>query len=93
MSMVKETYHPNAYLSMIRNVRLGLRTRTRILIFLEKNSTDARTIAKRTELHYAVVGHHLKLLAIEGIVERKGGGKPRIWAVTGVGQKRLLGSS
>ena len=87
--MVREIWHPKAYLSAIRNVKLGLRARTRILSVLEKNSSDARTIANETEMHYGVVVHHLKLLEAEEIVERKGS-KPHVWMLTGVGQRRLL---
>jgi DNA-binding transcriptional ArsR family regulator len=86
--MVKEVYHPNAYLVDFRNVKPGLRARTRILDALERGSADAKTIAKRTKLHYGVVMHHLKLLKGKGIVQRKGS-KPSIWALTGLGQKRL----
>jgi predicted ArsR family transcriptional regulator len=53
---------------------------------------DAKTIADEVGLHYGVVMHHLKLLAAEGIAERKGD-KPHVWLLTGVGQKRLTGSS
>jgi len=86
--MFKEAYHPNAYLSDIRNVKLGLRARTRILNVLERRSVDAKTIVKETEMPYGVVMHHLRLLEAEGMVERKGS-KPHIWVLTGLGQKRL----
>ena len=86
--MVKEVYHPNAYLVDFRNVKPGLRARTRILDALERGSAGAKTIAKRTKLHYGVVMHHLKLLKAKGIVQRKGS-RPFIWALTGLGQKRL----
>jgi len=86
--MVKEVYHPNAYLVDFRNVKPGLRARTRILSALERISADAKTIAKRTKLHYGVVMHHLKLLKAKEIVQRKGS-RPSIWALTGLGQKRL----
>jgi predicted transcriptional regulator len=43
---------------------------------------------KEAGMHYGVVMHHLKLLEAEGIVERKGN-KPRVWSLTGLGQKRL----
>jgi DNA-binding transcriptional ArsR family regulator len=56
---------------------------------LEENSSDARTIANETGMHYGVVMHHLKLLEAEEIVERKGS-KPYVWMLTGVGQRRLL---
>ncbi len=87
--MLKETYHPNAYLANLRNISLGLRARTRILNVLERGSGDAKTIAKGASMHYGVVMHHLKLLQSEGIVRREGG-KPFVWALTGAGQKRLV---
>jgi DNA-binding transcriptional ArsR family regulator len=87
--MVRETWHPNAYLSEINNIKLGLRARTRILNVLEEHSLNAGTIASGAGMHYGVVLHHLKLLEAEGIVEKKGG-RPHSWILTGVGQKRLL---
>jgi predicted transcriptional regulator len=86
---MRESYHPNAYLANLRNVRLGLRARTKILDTLEEGSGDAKTIATITQLHYGVVMHHLKLLQSEGTV-RRAGGKPSVWAITGAGQKRLV---
>jgi predicted transcriptional regulator len=86
--MLKETYHPNAYLTRIKNTKLGLRARTRVLNVLEKLSGDAKEIAKESGLRYAVIMHHLKLLATEGIVGRKGS-RPYVWGLTGMGQKRL----
>ncbi|MEM3617766.1 MAG: hypothetical protein QXK47_01685 [Candidatus Bathyarchaeia archaeon] len=86
--MPREEYHPNAYLIDFRNVRLGLKARTLILNFLEKSTADARTVAKETGLPYNVVVHHLKLLEARGIVKR-GGKRPSVWALTGLGQKRL----
>ena len=87
--MLKETYHPNAYLANLRNVRRGLRARTKVLNALEKGSGDAKTIAQEAALHYSVVMHHLKLLQSEGIVRRTDG-KPSVWTLTGAGQKRLV---
>lgn len=89
--MVKETHHPNAYLSEIKNINLGLRARTQILNVLEKSFADARTIAQKAQMHYGVVMHHLKLLEAEAIIQRKGT-KPYTWFVTGLGQKRLANS-
>lgn len=86
--MVKEVYHPNAYLVDFRNVKPGLRARTRILNVLERISGDAKTIAKQAGLHYGVVMHHLKLLEARGLVQRKGR-RPSVWTLTGLGQKRL----
>ena len=89
--MVKNVYHPNAYLSNIRNVRLGLGARTKILDVLEKTVGDAKTIAAEAGVPYTVAIHHLKLLLVEGIVSRKDR-KPGIWVATGRGQKRLVPS-
>ena len=86
--MVKEVYHPNAYLVDFRNVKPGLRARTIVLNALERISADAKTIAKQTGLHYGVVMHHLKLLEARGLAQRKGS-RPSVWTLTGLGQKRL----
>lgn len=88
VSMPREGYHPNAYLTDFRNVKLGLRARTIILDYLEKTSTDAKMISRETGLPYNVALHHLKLLEAKGIVQRKSG-RPSVWALTGLGQKRL----
>lgn len=86
--MVKESYHPNAYLESIKNMKLGLRARTKILNVLEKFTGDAATLARESGLPYGVAMHHLRLLAAEGIVNRKGR-RPYVWSPTGMGQKRL----
>jgi DNA-binding HxlR family transcriptional regulator len=86
--MFREAYHPNAYLTNIKNIKRGLRARTRILNALDRGSSDAKTLAKETEMHYGVIIHHLRLLEAEGIVERTQN-KPYIWVLTGLGQKRL----
>jgi len=90
--MTKGTYHPNAYLVNMRNVKLGLKARTRILNALERVSGDAKTIAKESGLSYPVAMHHLKLMRKTGIVLRKEN-KPYIWALTGLGQKRLVSTN
>ena len=87
--MLKEIYHPNAYLTTVRNVSLGLRARTKILNVLERFSGDASRISNEAAVRYGVVMHHLKLLQSEGIVRRESG-KPSVWALTGAGQKRLV---
>ena len=90
--MLREVWHPNSYLSRIKNIKRGLSARTRILNMLEGGSMDARSMADQAGMHYSVVMHHLKLLEAEEIVERKGG-RPHNWLLTGVGQKRLVGPS
>jgi len=89
MKMLREAYHPKAYLSNIKNIKRGLQARTRILDILDRRSVDAKTISKETGMHYGVVMHHLRLLEAEGIIERRQS-KPLIWTLTGLGQKRLV---
>jgi len=89
--IIKETFHPRACLSKTKNIKLGLKARTKVLNVLEKHFGDAKSIAIEAEMHYGVVMHHLKLLTGEDIVERKGS-KPHIWALTGLGQRRLVNS-
>jgi hypothetical protein len=89
--MSKGGFHPNAYLSKIKNIKRGLRARTMILAALEDGSVDAETAAKTSGLAYGVVMHHLRLLTAEQIIQRKGR-RPYIWQVTGFGQKRLVAS-
>jgi hypothetical protein len=57
---------------------------------LEKHESNIRGIATETGLGYNVVVHHLRLLEAERMVTRKGGKKPFVWALTGVGQQRLV---
>jgi predicted transcriptional regulator len=90
--MSKEVYHPNAYIAGLRNVRLGLRARTKILNTLEKTTGDAKAVAVQAGLTYAVAMHHLKLLRKSGVVQRREN-KPHVWASTGLGQKRLVATS
>jgi DNA-binding transcriptional ArsR family regulator len=87
--MLKEPYHPKAYLKDAKNVKRGLLARTRILNVLDRGPADAKTLAEQTQMRYNVVMHHLRLLEAEGLVERKRS-KPNVWALTGLGQKRLI---
>jgi DNA-binding transcriptional ArsR family regulator len=76
-------------LERVKNVKSGLKARTKILTALEKRSSDAAAMAKEKSLSYGVVMHHLRLLEKEGIVNRKGK-RPYFWVLTGLGQKRLV---
>jgi DNA-binding transcriptional ArsR family regulator len=80
--------HPNAYLKKVKNVKNGLRARSKILEILEAKPSDATKIARAGALSYNVVMHHLRLLKNEGFVTRNGR-RPYYWAATGIGQKRL----
>ena len=87
---MKRVFHPRAFLSRKRNVRLGLMTRTRILQVLEKQESDVKGVVNSSGLHYNVVVHHLRLLEAERVVFRKGDKRPFVWELTGVGQQRLV---
>jgi len=73
----------------VKNVKSGLKARTRILEALEKQVSDAASIAREKSLSYGVVMHHLRLLENEGTVSRRGK-RPYFWLLTGLGQKRLI---
>ena len=88
MDVIKENYHPNAYLHHVRNVKNGLSARTKLLSLLEIQPSRASTLAEKVGASYEVVIHHLRLLESDGTVNRKGK-RPCIWALTGLGQKRL----
>jgi len=87
---LKRVFHPRAFLSRKRNVRLGLIARTRILQVLEKQESNTRGILSLSGLNYGVVVHHLRLLEAERVVVRKGSKRPFVWELTGVGQQRLV---
>ena len=86
---MKERYHPKAFLIEKRNVRLGLLARSRIARFLEKQPSNAKTIAKGIGMSYGAVLHHLRLLEAEKVVARKGK-RPFRWEFTGAGQQALV---
>jgi hypothetical protein len=90
---LKRAFHPRAFLSRKRNVRLGLVARTKVLQALERRESDVKGIMGPSELKYNVVVHHLRLLEAERVVVKKGGKKPYVWQLTGVGQQRLVHSS
>jgi len=85
---LKASFHPKAFLSQKRNVKLGLVARTRIILALEKAGANARSVANTIGLNYHIVLHHLHLLEAEKVVTRKGK-RPFLWELTGAGQQRL----
>ena len=88
MQKVKMEFHPKAFLSQKRNVKLGLIARTRILVVLEKSPAKVKEIADTSKLGYKIVLHHLHLLEVEKVTTRSEN-RPYIWQLTGVGQQRL----
>jgi len=90
VDLIKETYHPNAYLHCVKSVKTGLVARTKILNLLETTTSSATGIAQKTGLSYVSVLHHLRLLERVGAARRKAR-RPYLWELTGSGQKRLIG--
>jgi hypothetical protein len=89
VSNIKESYHPNAYLQHVKNVRSGLAARTKLLNLLDQQAVSAGTLARNSKMSYAAAIHHLWLLEAEETVNRRGK-RPCVWVVTGMGQKRLV---
>jgi len=85
---LRASFHPKAFLSQKRNVKLGLVARTRIIQALEKAPSNVRNVGNTAGLNYNVVLHHLRLLEAERVVTRRGN-RPFMWELTGVGQQRL----
>ena len=86
---MKQVFHPRAFLTRKRNVRLGLTARTRILMVLEQQASGIRAMVNSSGLSYRVVVYHLHLLEAEHVVVKKGSKRPFVWELTGVGQQRL----
>jgi predicted transcriptional regulator len=86
--MAKTEIHQKAYLVSKRNVKAGLRSRSKILFILEGAKIAASDISKRSGLGYACVVYHLRSLRKERLVERSRQ-RPYVWTVTKFGQQRL----
>ena len=82
-------HHPNAFLSLKRNIKPGLLARTKIISMLEKQLSTTRKIAHETGLSYAVVLYHLHLLEAEKILSHKGRSH-YFWNLSGIGQQKLI---
>jgi predicted transcriptional regulator len=86
--MARNEVHPKAYLSTKRNVKAGLRARSKILFILEETKRGASDISKRSGLGYDCITYHLRSLRKERLVERSRQ-RPYVWALTRFGQQRL----
>ncbi|KYH41969.1 MAG: hypothetical protein AYL32_002060 [Candidatus Bathyarchaeota archaeon B26-2] len=87
--MSRLSYHPKAFLTLKRNVPRGLANRTKVIMALEKEPSNAKELSEKTGMSYASVLHHLHLLEKEHIVARRGG-RPYMWELTGAGQQSLI---
>jgi len=85
---MKLEMHPKAHLTTKRNVKAGLRARSRILFVLEEMKKPASEVAKASGLGYDCATYHLRSMMKERIVERSKQ-RPYIWAITRFGQQRL----
>lgn len=85
---MKVEMHPKAHLTTKRNVKAGLRARSKILFILEETKKRAPEVAKASGLGYDCVTYHLRSMMKERLVERSKQ-RPYVWAVTKFGQQRL----
>jgi len=86
--MAKNEMHPKAYLATKRNVKAGLRARSKILFALEEAKRGASDISKRSGLGYGCIIYHLRSMKKERLIERSRQ-RPYVWALTRFGQQRL----
>ncbi len=86
--MIRDYYHPKAFLLKTKNVKKGLATRTKIVSTLDTLQYTAKAINEKTGIHYSSILHHLHLMENENIIKRNDK-RPYIWVLTGVGQKKL----
>ncbi|MEJ2241095.1 MAG: winged helix-turn-helix domain-containing protein [Candidatus Bathyarchaeota archaeon] len=82
-------YHPNAFLSLKKNIKPGLSSRTKIMSSLEKQPSTTSKLSRKTLLNYNTVIYHLHLLENENVVQHKGR-HVYIWKLTGLGQQKLM---
>ena len=86
--MARNEMHPKARLAAKRNVKAGLRARSKILFVLEETKRGASDISKRSGLGYDCVTYHLRSMKKERLVERSRQ-RPFVWSLTRFGQQRL----
>jgi predicted transcriptional regulator len=86
--MARNEMHPKARLATKRNVKAGLRARSKILFVLEEAKRGVSDISKRSGLGYDCVIYHLRSMKKERLIERSKH-RPYVWALTMYGQQRL----
>jgi predicted transcriptional regulator len=84
-----DMYHPNAYLPNIKDLKPGIKSRSKLLTFLKKRPRPTRKIAEGTELTYGNTLYHLRLMEKCGVVKRDKSKKTHIWYQTSSGQQSL----
>jgi predicted transcriptional regulator len=86
--MARNELHPKAHLATKRNVKAGLRARSKILFVLEEAKRGVSDISKGSGLGYDCVIYHLRSMKKERLVERSRQ-RPYVWTLTMYGQQRL----
>lgn len=80
-------------MSGMRNVSRGLASRTKIIELIEKGKNNIPEISEKAGLSQSVVGHHLKLLLRQRVVNASHSGRIGRWTLTKYGQEKLFSSS
>jgi len=80
------SYESQSYLTVIRNVDRGLKTRSSIIKALKEGHTTIRGISEATGIRYQTILRHLRNMEKEGVVTRRPG-KPYKWSLTGKGEQ------
>jgi DNA-binding transcriptional ArsR family regulator len=81
-------FEPEAFLRSLRNIRPGLRARSKIVKILKIGSHTAMQVASISGMSYRSVLNHLKALERDKIAIRTAS-KPSKWSLTGVGQQSV----
>jgi len=77
----------------MRNVSRGLASRTKIIELIEKGKNNIPEISEKAGLSQSVVGHHLRLLLKQRVVNASHSGRVGRWTLTKYGQEKLFVSS
>lgn len=80
-------------MSGMRNVSRGLASRTKIIELIEKGKNNIPEISEKAGLSQSVVGHHLRLLLKQRVVNASHSGRVGRWTLTKYGQEKLFVSS
>ncbi|MBS7641585.1 MAG: hypothetical protein QW374_01420 [Candidatus Bathyarchaeia archaeon] len=83
-----DRYDAKSYLVTTRNVKKGLRTRSRIIELLRIGISDANTISEAIGRSYSATLKQLRKMERDGIVVRVSR-RPSTWRITGKGQQEL----
>lgn len=89
MSKGRGPIHSRAFLRLVRNVRKGLLTRSRIIELLSERACTMKQLAQEIGLSESSVKRHLDNMLAEGIVEKVKYRGKILWKLSGYGQLDL----